>query len=452
MLSSPQVRDRLAEAAEAAFGSDRSVLYATASWLNSVSARELLRIDSCARQAVYRESMLGPSKRWIRKVLPDPLSVVNAVASMHPDGQVRERAVQALSASPDPLTDRALAVRVTDHVRAIRETATREVLRRISLDHADRIMPLLHRIEQRGRGADVVPLYLRALVAEHGEVQVWSRLRKSTDYDLRRAAIRQSFDSGLLGLDDAVAMFPAETDQLVRRMLLRIIADSATFDAIADLLLHARSAESRVMGLVRLTAEELDPADVERLLVDTSVLVRLWARRRWQEMGQDPATTYAGIAASAPKPAVRARAYLGLAEIGAPIAREEILELVNSDEPSLRKIGLTLLRGAAIADDIPLLLALVAGTHSRVARLASEVLTRSPQLWSLADLAPLKASPDPEHRRRAWQLHRNRSGWEAVIADLELLHDADQPPSAGTPIPPCTPSRPPPNANKSPTY
>jgi hypothetical protein len=72
-----------------------------------------------------------------------------------------------------------------------------------------------------------------------------------------------------------------------------------------------------------------------------------------------------------------------------------------------------------------LLLRSVAGDHSRVARLAAEVLIGSPGLWSLTELAPLKASKDPELRRRAWWIHRRRGGWEAVIADLELLHDSD---------------------------
>ena len=62
---------------------------------------------------------------------------------------------------------------------------------------------------------------------------------------------------------------------------------------------------------------------------------------------------------------------------------------------------------------------------ARVARLASEVLTDSPRLWSLADLAPLKSAQDPGLRRRAWWIHRHRGGWEAVIADLELLRDPD---------------------------
>jgi hypothetical protein len=423
MLSPPQIRRRLSESAAAVFHGDRTVLDETASWLASVTARELLRIDYYARQVRYGGPALGGSQKWTKEVLASPLPVVAALASMHPDGYVRERAVQSLAA--DALSGRALAVRITDHVRVIQEKAVREVLRRQTLDHADHMVPLLHRIEQRGRGAHVLPLYLRTLVSQYGEADVWARLRDSADHDLRRVAFRHSFDTGLVGPRDAVELFPDERDQIVRRQLIRVIVDSTTPDVIARVLLRGRSAESRVLGLVKLTAAELDPADVERLLVDPSVLVRLWARRRWQEMGHDPATTYAAVARSTATPVVRARAYTGLAETESPIERQEILDLVESAELPLRKVGLMLLRGNATAADVPLLLRSVAGEDSRVARLASHVLARGPQLWFPADLAPLKTAEDPELRRRAWWIHRHHSGWEAVIADLELLHDTD---------------------------
>ncbi|WP_285486499.1 hypothetical protein [Amycolatopsis taiwanensis] len=427
MLNPPQIRRRLGESAAAAFRGDRPALEDTASWLTSVTARELLRIDYFARQFRYEGPALEKPEKWTRKVLASPQPVVAALASMHPDGHVRERAVRSLTASHEPVSDRALAVRVSDHVGVIRETAAREVLRRLTLDHADQITPLLQRIEGRGRGADVLPLYLHALVTEHGEAEVWARLRSSTDRDLRRTAFRHSFDSGLLGLQDVVALFPKERDQVVSRQFIRVIAESAAPDVVARVLLRGRSAESRALGLVKLTAAELDSADVERLLVDPSVLVRLWARRRWQEMGRDPATSYAAVARSTAKPTVRARAYAGLAETGAAIERQEILDLVHSAEPPLRKAGLSLFRDSATAEDVPLLFSLVAGDHSRVARLASEVLTHNPLLWSLSDLASLKAAEAPELRRRAWWLHRQRGGWEALVADLELLHDTNAP-------------------------
>lgn len=423
MLSSPQIRRRLRESVAAVFRGDTAVLDETAAWLTSVTARELLRIDHYARQFRHEGPVLGKSQQWTRN--ESPLLVAAVLASMHPDGYVRERAVRSLAASLEPLSDRALAVRVTDHVGVIRKVAAREVLRRPTLAHADHIMPLLQRIEHRGRGSDVGPSYLHALVTAHGEVDVWARLRSSADYDLRRYAFRHSFDSGLLGPQDAVVLFAGERDQVVRRQFIRVIADSTAPDVIARVLLRGRSAESRVLGLVKLTAAELDSVDVERLLVDRSVLVRLWARRHWQEMGRDPATVYAAVARSTARPTLRARAYTGLVETETPIAREEILDLVQSAQLPLRKVGLSLLRHCAIAEDVPMLLSSVAGNHSRVARLASEVLAHNPKLWSLPDLAALKAAADPDLRRRAWWIHRHHSSWEAVIADLEILHDTD---------------------------
>lgn len=425
MLNPPQIRSRLGESAAAALQGDLVVLDETASWLTSVTARELLRIDHDARQFRYEGPALGRSEQWTSEVLASPLPVVAVLASMHPDGHVRERAVRSLVTSLDAVSDRALAVRVSDHVGVIREVAVREVLRRRTLDQADRVVPLLRRIEERGRGSEVLALYLHTLVAEHGEANVWARLRNSADHDLRRSAFRHSFDSGLLGLPDAVVLLPGERDQAVRRRLIEVIADSATPDVIARVLLRDRSAESRTQALVKLTAAQLDPADVERLLLDSSVLTRLWARRRWQEMGHDPAIVYATSARSTAMPIVRARAYLGLAETGTAVERQEVVALVRSTELPLRKVGLSLLRGRATAEDIPLLLQSVAGDHSRVACLTAEVLIGSPGLWTSTELAPLKAAKDPELRRRAWWIHRRRGGWEAVIADLELLHDSD---------------------------
>jgi hypothetical protein len=75
---------------------------------------------------------------------------------------------------------------------------------------------------------------------------------------------------------------------------------------------------------------------------------------------------------------------------------------------------------------------------SPVARLASDVLIHNPRLWSLVDIAPLKAAEEPELRRRAWWIHRHLGGWETVIADLELLHDTDPQLAASgrRPVPP----------------
>jgi hypothetical protein len=318
-----------------------------------------------------------------------------------------------------------LAVRLTDHVWPVRDAATRAVLGRTSLTQADQIVPVLHLIEGRERGSEVLPLYLHALAGVHGEAALWSRLRGSTTPAVRRMAFRHSLTNELLSVSDAVAALPREHDRIVQSLLAHAIADQAAPDAVASALLSDRSAESRVLGLVRLTADLLDPADVERLLVDPGVLVRLWARLRYEEQGRDPLSVYRDVARGTGPAAVRARAYRGLVEAGGTVDHEVALDLVRSTEPPLKKAGLRLLVGRAVPVDAPLLVdALRTGTN-RVARLASEVLLEMPAAWSDADLLPLTSSQDPDLRRRAWWLKRNRSGWDQTIADLEILLDHD---------------------------
>src|SRR4051812_29625128 len=86
MLNPLEIRRRLSESAVAAVQGDRLVLDETASWLASVTARELLRIDHDGRQSRYEGQALGKSEQWTSEVLASPLPVVAVLASMHPDG------------------------------------------------------------------------------------------------------------------------------------------------------------------------------------------------------------------------------------------------------------------------------------------------------------------------------------------------------------------------------
>ncbi|MFD2792958.1 hypothetical protein ACFS27_05290 [Promicromonospora vindobonensis] len=424
MLATAEIADRLTDGAAAVLSRAPGPLAEIEDWLLLTSARELLRIDRTARFWRHRDA-LGTARFWKSGTLSASGHLGAALASMHGDGRVRETAVGILSRTDAPVADRMLAVRVTDHVRPVREAATRAVLRRTSLTQADQIVPVLHLIEERTRGAEALPLYLHALAGVHGEAALWSRLRGSTTPGVRRTAFQHSLTNELLSVGDAVAALPREHDRIVQSLLAHAIADRAGPDVVASALLHDRSAESRVLGLVRLSADLLDPADVERLLVDTGVLVRMWAQQRYQEQGRDALLAYQDVARGSGAPAVRARAYRGLVEAGGMVDREAALDLVRSTEPPLKKAGLRLLIGRAVPADAPLLVEVLRSGTNRVARLASEVLLEMPAAWSDADLLPLTSSLDPDLRRRAWWLKRNRSGWHETIADLEILLDHD---------------------------
>lgn len=214
-------------------------------------------------------------------------------------------------------------------------------------------MPVLHRFEQRDRGAEVAYVYLEWLQTIHGTTQTWEALRNSTDRDLRRSAYRHSIDGSLLDVDVAISLLPRERDQVVRRLLARVVADHGLPPAIREVLLRGRSAEGRVLGLVRLQAPSLTNDDVFPLLADSPVLVRFWPRKRWQELGGDAERACRDLVESAATPSRRARAYVALSESGAKIDRTEILDLVRESEPALQKVGLQLLAPIAAPEDVP---------------------------------------------------------------------------------------------------
>jgi hypothetical protein len=425
-MGATAIRRRLSSSASACFASDAEEVAEAERWLSGLSAQELLRVDAQARQWWDGNGTLGKAQQWTGEVLTGSGPTTAVLASMHADGHVRERGVRALTTWESPLADAALAVRLADHVPIVRETAAGAVLGRTSLDSAASIMPVLERIAVRGRTGDVRDLYLHGLMESCGEGAVWQRLRASSDLRVRRAAYRHSFAIGLLGLEDAVAAVDHHLDQMVRRMAIHIVADHGTPDVVAATLLRCGSAEGRVLGLVRLGADELDPTVVESLLIDRSVLVRLWARQRWTEMGRDVVSTYSTLARAPEKAraAARAWAYTGLLEAGGDVTRDEALELIRAEQPALVRVGLRRLGANAELDDVVTLMDVVRSGTNKEARLASDALVRLRRGWGAEDIEDMKAG-NAVLRRRRWWLQRSLGGWSQVIADLEILGDDD---------------------------
>ena len=261
MLSPVAIHERLRDGVAAAFDMDEVRLESAAAWLGAATARDLLRIDGFARQYRYDGPTLGKSQQWSRRMLEQSVAAA-ALASMHRDGFVRERAVRQLAASQTQLSDRMLAVRSGDYVGAVRDAARQALMMRTGLVHTGRIMPVLQRFESRERGAEFRVAYLDALVSLYGERETWKVLREAGDRDLRRAAFRYSIDHRLLDTTQAVTQLPGERDQVVRRLLAQVVADNPDPRTIRAVLLRARAAESRVLGLVKLQASQLEPAEV----------------------------------------------------------------------------------------------------------------------------------------------------------------------------------------------
>lgn len=180
-----------------------------------------------------------------------------------------------------------------------------------------------------------------------------------------------SIDTSLVDVDDAVSLLPRERDHVVRRALAHVIAHHGQPPSVREVLLRGRSAEGRVLGLVRLhpppRPNEGRRTTTPRGHVSPRSVLGTQALAR---AGGDAAQACKDLIEAASTPSQRARAYVGLSETGTNIDRSEILDLVSGSEPALQKVGLRLLAPVAAPEDLPEVLGLVRSENSRVARLA----------------------------------------------------------------------------------
>ncbi|CRK50463.1 conserved hypothetical protein [Rhodococcus sp. RD6.2] len=406
---------------------DVGALNEVATWMAGLAAEDLVRLDQRARRRwMSPQQRDGIARDWgADRLAAHPRSAL--AMSMVADGYVRERAVAVLTRQPGTHASRALALRTCDHILPIRVSACAAILGRTDPAHLDAITPVLlvlNRFARDWRGA-VLDEYHASAGQRHGNRSMWALLRANEDRLVRRFAAGRSIEDGTLGPDGAAASYPGEKDVVVQRVLGRLLLRDGEPSVVAPLLTRGISASDRAGALARFDADVLARDDVRRLLFDSSVLVRLWACRRWAELGEDPVAACRDVTGSASLPArVRARAHLGLREAGCPPGPDEIRALIESDESPLRAMGLRLLVGQAVADDVPGLLRQVVDGSRGEARLATGVLAAQLELWRTADVEALWGEPDPETRRRAWVLERARGGWDAVVADLRACgHD-----------------------------
>ncbi len=412
----------------ASVSGDVMELSAVSDWLGEVTADDLVRFDQWVRRRwTTAEQRAQMERLWSLDVLAAHPTVAIA-ASVLAHGHVRERAVVVLASQEGVPAARALAVRACDHVGPIRLAASAAVMCRLDVDRMQVIVPILFTLHKWHRGwrTAIFDDYLAAAEKAYGIDTTWSHLMVNSDVHLRRHAHERALDLGVLDVERGVARYASERDVLVQRTLGKSVLQSTDPGVAARLLLRGNSAADRAAALARFDADVLARDDLRRLLVDRSALVRLWARRRWSEMGEDPVATYRQIVADMARPArTRALAHLGLSECGHMPDVATCRSLAHDRAASLRAMGLRLLLGRAEQDDAFWLLDVICSGSRGESRWARAVLAAQPGLWTVADAESMWLADTPETRHRAWKLCRARGGWDAVVADLRAFGDPD---------------------------
>ncbi|MET7785689.1 hypothetical protein ABZS93_03580 [Streptomyces sp900116325] len=315
--------------------------------LDSSSADAWTALDLGVRILAYEAPGLHPScdrvdGRRLRWNWDAPLPSVNwsrtppdesllAVALCHPDGRIREAALEWVGRSPAlrPL----LVVRCADWVGPVRDRA-RALFSEVPGRELPPLSALVLRLTRRGHGDFARQRLERAL--RDGAAEDVVALLTSEDRATRRFAYRIAVDRGLLAPATLARTAAAASDDVRVQTLCAEAAIAGmrdgAYDEVLGPLLSARSPQVRSAGVTALRRAGRQ-GEAAPFLADRSGVVRACARYVLRQGGIDPLPLYRSMCAD---PAARPAAPAGLGECGARADAPALWSLVTHPVPAVR--------------------------------------------------------------------------------------------------------------------
>jgi len=352
-------------------------------------------------------------------------AIAAGVLSMHPDGWVREAAVEALARSDDEAALPFLLVRASDWVGPVQAAAAGAVDELVAAglapDVAVRALPLVERLALPGaRQNEWHAALLARIEGPLGREPLVGALRGS-DRAGRRSAARLLVDRNVLD-DEVLEAALAQDDAVVaRRIGLAGLARRSDRDGLALALAGASDPGLRAAALHHRLGGDAPAADsaARAALVDRSALVRSLAQHHLARRGVDGAEAYRAVL-----PGPRGRALLGLAEVGGAADAEVVRPFFLDASPAVRAQAIgawARLRPdggrrevlVAFGDDAPAVVK-AAGRALRRHRLDPVTVER---LWRLVVAAPER----PDVRRAVFTVLHGQGRWVRLVFALRAL-------------------------------
>ncbi|MGW3915448.1 HEAT repeat domain-containing protein [Streptomyces sp. NPDC005070] len=340
----------------------------------------------------------GPDRSLLTFIWPrKPGDAELAIALCHPDGRIREAALNHAEERPALLA--LVVIRCADWVGPVRERA--RVLVAGTPPHLLAAhTALILRVGRRSRGdfaQDLLTGALRAGLAARTEA-----LLDSGDRDTARLAHRVAVERRLLPAARLARTAARHRDVVVQSLCAEAAVATlgeGTSDAFTEVvvpLLGSRQPQVRSAGVTALRRTGRHP-DAEPYLTDRSAMVRACARWVLRQGGTDPAPLYRAMCAD---PAARPAAAVGLGECGVREDADLVRTLLAHPAPAVRASAVAGLRAldAVRVDDVqPLLDDPSAG----VVRQATAALRPWADRVPRELLRALSAEDRPRHQRIA---------------------------------------------------
>lgn len=348
---------------------------------------------------------------------PEPASAAG-IASLHHSGWVRQRAVELLATSRDPLAVGFLLLRVNDWVGAVAGAARSALEARIAGGDLPSFVPwldLAFRLEQARRN-DLGSLvqHVRTALAAGSGVGALKAGCSSGTRAVRRRCIGIAFEARTFDLRPIVRDGLEDPDPVVRKQVAKAVGrvfEGPELQKILDQMLANRSPSVRYSALEILweRSAEGSRAIQERFLMDPHPHVRGTARWFLKSVaGVDIAGLYRAALPALP-PRELAGAIEGLGEVGAAEDAARIAPFLRHERARVRAAALSALGKLGAAPYREAIIEALSDRSARVSRRACEILLRGPPV-------------DPE--RLAYAALRARSAHERRNA-IELAHVHD---------------------------
>jgi hypothetical protein len=393
----------------------------------------VLRLDEAVRRtAARRYDYVAPNVREMgdQSPLADGVSPLGlALASSHPDGRVRRRAVGRLQErlgrrqAPTTLVP-FLVLRTADWAAPVRELA-RAALALLLHDDPKRLVPVAAPItllvSRRQRGTFARQQLLSALISLP-ETTAFEQFLDSPDPRLRRFTLEAALASRRLPLKTLLAVTERDGDRRCRELAAEAAVREAVWterDGLLRQLAASSHQEVRVLALIGLVRRGL-AAEVTAHLGDPSTLVRATARDAARRTGTDAPGWYRA-AIQAPTPGVIA----GLAESGRTEDAHLLAPLLGHPQPLIRAAAA---RGLRVMDAVPVdnMVPLVRDPSAKVIREATAALrTRIDQLPAGLAESLLADRDRAAVRRAGYRLLNEPDPLRRLRTALRLATDPD---------------------------
>lgn len=422
VLSAAEINQLLEELVVAALSSDEAVRRRGQERLLACSGAVWLRLDDCARGGEVRAAVVTGLSGWLSPLARGTSGFTAAVAGMHPDGRIRQRATQLLADGRGRLRAAALAVRCLDHVPEVRTDALAGLVGLTLPAEADIAIGVLTAAAGRTAAMTAMARYTEQLFTDAAAGETTRMLRTSRDQGVRRWAWNTSLIRGLLDVTEITAAAVAEPDQLIRARCVDWLARDRTPDVLVRLL-DGRFVDGRSAALEHLPNQWLPDGRLERALLDRSAQIRELAQWRMRRRDLDPAAVYRVHLGRGTARDVAA-CLAGLAAVGSPADRDKVEGYLHHDRPRVRAAAIgAFTRTAPQTAQLDLIPPLLLDPSPRVATAAGRALARAGAAPVVA--ADAWASEQVWSRRAAWQVQRAAGSWHRLEADLRASNDDD---------------------------